>query len=494
MRVLLISMPDTADVIDYVARLPNLAVVSLAGNLSGHEVKVLDLVLYKPRIRRVLEETLNDFRPQVVGLSSMTFQFETLRRVADFIRAWDPAVMLVAGGYHATLMAEEITADGEHLSLDFLVRGEGEATFAELLSELSRTDPDYGRVLGLSYRDGGTWRHNPKRPLMDLDRVSIPDRRARLKSDFYMLHHPMDVAETSRGCPYNCKFCSITGMYGRTFRTYSEDRILEDLHAIKDRGSKAVFFVDDNITHDIDHFRRVCRSIVRHGLNDMHYLVQVTAVGIAQNPELVADMDRANFRYVFVGFEAMTPQALKGVNKPTNPEINRRAAALLRQHGMAIIAGCIVGYPEDTAASVRENIRLIRSLKPDMIYAQYLTPYPKTVLREEMLAAGLVTNLNDYGRYDGFSCNIRTHHLETRELYRILKGEMVLSHFDPSLIKANFFLRKCPRSFLKSVFKSIGTTLYNIMASRQLTQSIDLDHGPTEGSRGASCRAIGGSL
>jgi radical SAM superfamily enzyme YgiQ (UPF0313 family) len=283
-------------------------------------------------------------------------------------------------------------------------------------------------------------------------------------------------------------------MYGRTFRTYSEDRIIADLQAIKDRGSKAVFFVDDNITHDIDHFRRVCRAIVLHGLNDMHYLVQATAVGIAQNPDLVADMDRANFRYVFVGFEAMTPQALKGVNKPTNPEINRRAAALLRQHGMAIIAGCIVGYPEDTAASVRENIRLIRSLKPDMIYAQYLTPYPKTVLREEMLAAGLVTNLNDYGRYDGFSCNIRTHHLETRELYRILKGQMVLSHFDPSLIKANFFLRKCPRPFLRSVFKSIGLTLYNILASRQLTQSTDLDPGPTEGNRRASCRAIGVSL
>jgi hypothetical protein len=70
----------------------------------------------------------------------------------------------------------------------------------------------------------------------------------------------------------------------------------------------------------------------------------------------------------------------------------------------------------------------------------------------------------------------------------------VLSHFDPSLIAANFFLRKCPRPFLKSVIKSIGTTLYNILAARQLSQSIDLDHGPTEGSPGASCRAIGVSL
>jgi radical SAM superfamily enzyme YgiQ (UPF0313 family) len=473
-------MPDTADVIDYVARLPNLAVVSLAGNLGGHEVKVLDLVLHKPRIRRVLEETLNDFRPQVVGLSGMTFQFGTLLRVAGFIRAWDPAVRLVAGGYHATLMAQEVTGNGRELLLDFLVRGEGEATFAELLAELSRTEPDFGSVLGLSYRMGDSWHHNPMRPLMELDRISIPDRRARLKSGFFMLHLPMDVAETSRGCPYNCKFCSITGMYGRTFRAYAEDRIIADLEAIRSEGSKAVFFVDDNITCDIDHFRRVCRAIVRHGLNDMQYLVQATAVGIAQNPDLVADMDRANFRYVFVGFEAMTPQALQGVNKPTNPEINRRAAALLRKHGMAVIAGCIVGYPDDTAASVRENIRLIRSLKPDMIYAQYLTPYPKTVLREEMLAAGLVTNLDDYGKYDGFSCNIRTRHLENRELYRILKGEMVLSHFDPSLVKANYFLRRQPRPFLKAVFKAIAANLYNILAARQLPHSIDLDPAPRD--------------
>jgi radical SAM superfamily enzyme YgiQ (UPF0313 family) len=491
MRVLLISMPDTADVIDYVARLPNLAVVSLAGNLTGHEVKVLDLVLYKPRIRQALEETLNAFRPHVVGLSGMTFQFGTLLRVARFVRARDPHVKLVAGGYHATLMAEEITTTSEPLPLDFLVRGEGEVTFAELVSQLNRPEPDFSGVPGLSYFNGGSWHHNPLRPLMDLDGMAIPDRRARLKSDFFMLHLPMDVAETSRGCPYNCKFCSITQMYGRTFRTHSEDRIIADLYSIRHQGSKAVFFVDDNITHDIDHFKRVCRAIVRHGLNDMHYLVQVTAVGIAQNPDLVADMDRANFRFVFVGFEAMTPQALKGVNKPTNPEINRKAAALLRQHGMAIIAGCIVGYPEDTAASVKENLRLIRSLKPDMIYAQYLTPYPKTVLREEMLAAGLVTNLDDYSKYDGFSCNIRTHHLENTDLYRVLKREMVLSHFDPSLIKANFFLRKCPRPFLKGVVKAIGTNLYNILAARQLAQWIDLDRGPAGIVREAPCGASG---
>src|SRR4030066_226367 len=179
---------------------------------------------------------------------------------------------------------------------------------------------------------------------------------------------PMDVAETSRGCPNNCKFCSITQMYGHTFRRFSVARIISDLKAIRDQGFKAVFFVDDNITYDIDHFRQVCQAIVQHQLDDLCYLTQVSAAGIAQHPELVADMDRANFRITFVGFEAMDPDALKGMKKPTNPELNRRAAALLRRHRIAIIAGCIFGYPEDTREGVINTWQMIADLQPDLIY------------------------------------------------------------------------------------------------------------------------------
>jgi radical SAM superfamily enzyme YgiQ (UPF0313 family) len=183
----------------------------------------------------------------------------------------------------------------------------------------------------------------------------------------------MDVAETSRGCPNNCKFCSITQMYGHTFRRFSIERIIADLKAIRDQGFKAVFFVDDNITYDIDHFRQVCQAIVQHQLNDLCYLTQVSAAGIAQHPELVADMDRANFRITFVGFESMDPNALKDMKKPTSPEFNRRAAALLRQHRIAIVAGLISGYPEDTRETVTHNWRMIEDLQPDLIYSQYLT-------------------------------------------------------------------------------------------------------------------------
>jgi len=243
---------------------------------------------------------------------------------------------------------------------------------------------------------------------------------------------------------------------------------------IRKRGSKTVFFIDDNITYDIEHFRSVCRAITRHGLNDMSYMVQVTASGIAKNPELVAEMDKANFRYVFVGFESMIPSALKCVNKPTNPEINQKTAALLRRHGMAIIAGCIFGYPEDTRESVIDNFRLIKLLRPDLIYAQYLTPYPKTVLRQEMLNAGLVMNIDDFRAYDGFTCNIRTRHLGQTALYRCLKKECVKSNFDPSLISVNYFLRKCPLPFLRTISMAVAMNIYNVLSARQQSNGLDI--------------------
>ena len=203
----------------------------------------------------------------------------------------------------------------------------------------------------------------------------------------------------------------------------------------------------------------------------MAYVVQLSAAGIARNPDIAVEMDRANFRYAFVGFESMIPAALKGVHKPTDPEINRKAAAVLRKNNIAIIAGCVVGYPEDTVESVKYNFRMIKKLKPDMIYAQYLTPYPKTAIREELLQAGLIENTDGYHDYDGFHCNIRTHHMSSQDLYETLKREALVSHFDPSLIFVNHFLRNCPGPFIGGIVKCIAQNVYNVFTGRQRTHS-----------------------
>jgi radical SAM superfamily enzyme YgiQ (UPF0313 family) len=474
MRILLLAMPDTADVIDLFGKLPNLGLANLAGNLPGHEVRVLDLVLYKPRIREVLEKVLAAFRPGLAGLSAMTFQFDTLLRIARFLRQRDPALKLAAGGYHATLMAREITAQDPDLPLDFLIRGEGEATFRELADELGKPKPDFSGIAGLSYRRGQTWKHNPDRPLLDLGSLPLPRREVRLEEKFFFFDQTIDVVETSRGCPHNCKFCSITGMYGRTFRPFPLARILEDLKAVRRRGTQAVFFADDNLTFDIGHFRRLCRAIAAHGLNDLRYATQAAAAGLARNQELVAEMKRANFWMVFVGFESMTAGNLKDMDKPTSPEINRRAAALLRQHDMGIIAGVIFGFPEDTGASITQNYRLLKKMRPDLIYSQYLTPYPKTRLRREMLDAGLVANVDDFRTYDGFHCNIRTRRLDQAGLYRSLKLESLKSYFDPTLYVGNFFLRHNPLAFFRAIGRAMLSILAMVLRGGQPAQKLDV--------------------
>jgi len=474
MRVLLLAMPDSSYWVDFYIRMPNLAIVSLAGNLPEHEVKVLDLVTVKPKIREVLYEVLEDFKPHVVGMSAMSFQFDTLLRIARFIRTVDPSIKLVAGGYHPSLMASEITDNNEALPLDFIVRGEGEITFKELVNEIEKESPDFRKIKGLSYIEDGKWFHNPARPLSNLEEILPPNRDVRINDNFYFLDMPGDVAETSRGCPLNCKFCSITQMYGHSFRRFSIDRIIADLESLRKRGKKAIFFSDDNITHDIEHFRKVCQSIIDNGLSDLLYIIQTSAFGIAKHPDLVKLMDRANFRVAAVGFESMDHSSLKEMRKGTSPELNQRAMSLLKKHNICVIALFIIGYPNDTKESIIKNYRQMRKLKPDGMWIQYLTPYPKTEIREEMLDANLIVNVDDFSKYDGFNCNIRTKYLTQKELFSVLQKECIKAYFDPRMLFNNYFLKRHFKAFIPCIVRNIGVNIYNIIKGKQKALQLDI--------------------
>ena len=313
-------MPNTSDALETACKLPNLALVSLAAAVKNHDVHVLDLVLKKPYVKKHIDTLVKTHNPEIVGLSAMTFQFDTLTRIASYIKSTAPHIKIVIGGYHATLMYKEIGESGKDQPFDFIVRGEGEATFKELMDGLATGAPDLHAIHGLSFKMGNGWHHNPERELIDLATLPLPDRSRRLDNSFTILNQSMDVIETSRGCPNNCNFCCITHMYGRTFRPFPITRIVEDLKAIKAAGTRSVFIIDDNITHSINHFKQVCTAIIDNGLNDLLYMTQVTAAGIANNPDLVDLMDKANFRIIFVGFESMDPDILRSMRKPTSPE------------------------------------------------------------------------------------------------------------------------------------------------------------------------------
>ena len=318
MRVLLISMPDTMYLFRWgQVHMPNLAISSMAGNVRrpGCDVKLLDLVLHPYGVRRVVKEAIQDFRPDVLGLSAMSFQYQSACRIAQLARSLDPSLRIVLGGYHATLAAEEIGREGSLSPFDFVVRGEGEATLSELLGAIDGGGEAYQRVSGLSYRCGGEFVHNPERELLDVAQIALPDRSARLLHHRAGLNGFIDSVETSRGCTLTCSFCSIRHMYGQSFRRFPIDRVIEDIRRARALGARRIFLSDDNITLDVDRFKQLCRAIVDSGLTDIRYSTQVSSVGIADNTELVVLMREANFTIAFIGIEGLNEENLRFMKK-----------------------------------------------------------------------------------------------------------------------------------------------------------------------------------
>ena len=163
MQVLLLSMPDSFEHMPSLAiRMPNGALTSLAGNLDAHHrVAVADLILVQSRVRETVERLVRELQPDLVGLSVMTFQRRTALRLITLLRALRPQTRIVVGGYDPSLAPEAYTRALE--APDFLVRGEGEMTFRDLIRAIERKT-DYANIPGLSYRSDGGFLHNPDRP------------------------------------------------------------------------------------------------------------------------------------------------------------------------------------------------------------------------------------------------------------------------------------------------------------------------------------------
>src|SRR5215471_8417308 len=162
MNILLLSMPDSFEHMPVVAvRMPNGGLTSLAGNIDPHHrVAVADLILAQRNVRATVEKLVSEWQPHVLGLSVMTFQRKTALRIVQLVRALRPGVKVVVGGYDPSLASDAYMAPGT--GVDFIVRGEGEVTFRDLVRALE-SGHGFDSVAGLLYREEDRWRHNPPR-------------------------------------------------------------------------------------------------------------------------------------------------------------------------------------------------------------------------------------------------------------------------------------------------------------------------------------------
>ena len=482
MNVLLLAMPDSFEHMPTVAvRMPNGGLTSLAGNVdSHHKVAVADLILVQQSVRQTVERLMREFDADLVGLSVMTFQRKTAFRVIDLVRSLKPEVRVVVGGYDPSLAADAYMQEG--CGVDFIVRGEGELTFRELLRALEN-GRGLQNIAGLTYHQGQTWRENVPRPVHSLegDEIRLPDRKARVLGGYTMLGRQVDVVETSRGCTFDCGFCSIIEMRGRNFHTYSFDRVIADIRDAKANGARAIFLVDDNISLNIQRFEALCQAIIDAGLNDIVYTVQAMTSPIAMHGETLAPlMRRAGFRYVFLGIENILEDDLvylKASAKNSFREDGKRtgnatirAIDVLHKHKMYVVGGLIVGNPDDTLDSIRTNLDFA-SKYVDWPYIQHPTPYPGTPMTKDFRARKLI-KIEQLEKYDGTTAVVATEHLapEDIEFERWRSERWMKTAHMPAVIaqEPGFVLKNWPKMLMHTFRGSSLRSALGLESSRKV--------------------------
>jgi anaerobic magnesium-protoporphyrin IX monomethyl ester cyclase len=330
--------------------------------------------------------SLKDFMPKLQKVTPkpdlIAIQCQNTNRVFNVLtmcetikKTWGD-IPIITGGTHASLDADFLI---KTRLIDYVVVGEGEVTFRELVHRLiGKTDKPFEEIQGLCLlKDGKPFRTTARPFIKNLDDLPIPAwelidvKRLRDNSPF----GTFTMIETSRGCAFGCTFCSPALLWKRTWRKKSPERVALEFRKQEERGFEFTWLAELDPCHDPDHIRDFCSALVKQG-NTIRWFSQQRADQITAHPDLAEIMYAAGCRVANVGYESMSIRTLRSFNKGTTPEMNQKARDILKKNHIVTNGGLIIGVPGETKAEMMSTIKFGLSLDfPDFAI---LRPYPAT--------------------------------------------------------------------------------------------------------------------
>jgi len=367
--------------------LPRLGTVMLATILRdlGHDVKV-----YVEEIQKIDKNEL--FSADLVGISTITSTAPRAYTIADELR--ERGVPVAMGGAHPMFLSDEAL---EHA--DYVVRGEGEEAIVELINAIDGKRP-LNTIAGLSYHENGEVIHNPARELCpDLDAHPSPDLSLIVGfgkgTRSFLGYNPIIPVVTSRGCPFHCKFCSVTTMFGRKYRFRSTEKDIEDIRPYSER---TIFFYDDNFTANKQRAKELLRRMIEEGITP-EWTAQVR-VDVADDDELLDLMEKSNCHSVYAGLESINPRTLELYSKKQTVEDITRSIKKFHDHGIRIHGMFVLGSDEDDVRIIRETARFAKRVKIDTVQFMILTPIPGSEIYDQYKEENKIFTY-DWQFYDG---------------------------------------------------------------------------------------------
>lgn len=389
---------------------------------------------------------VNDYQPDIVGIQIVSPLWLTAVAIATAIKErFGQKIRVVAGGPHVTLTREEALREAP--AFDYAVLSESEDGMRELVEAITRGEShDVAKVTGILYRDGDVVRATPPRTLRpDVDNLHFPDR-ADLDHSKYLFSVPgagirrFTTLITSRGCPYNCTFCTEPLMYGRTTRFRSATNVVDEIQDFHDRHQINHFiFVDDTLTTRKERIMDMCAQLKSRNLDiTWEGWTHVNTV----SPDLLHVMADAGLRRLSFGIESGNAEVLKSLQKNSTLPRVREAYKWAKDAGIETRGSVILGLPGDTKASVQETIDFVVSLKEcDHAYFNIAMPYPGTEIRRQALAgeAGVRLLTEEYSelRRQGQKVVMEVNDLDTKALLQFQRQAYLRFWLTPRRILYN---------------------------------------------------------
>jgi len=383
---------------------PPLGLAFLGGALeqAGNEVKLLDCVVF-PFSRDFLAAMLDDFKPDLAGVTAVTMTVDHALEVLDAVKALNPSIATVIGGPHATFCATDILQSCDQV--DVVACGEGEKTLVALTKVLESKGPWEG-VPGIAFRDGGRIAKTALPPLADLDKLAPPARHLIPLGRYRALGMPISMT-TSRGCPFKCIFCVGRKMVGARVRYRDPIRVVDEMENLNTLGFHQINLADDLFTANSDHCLAVCNEIVDRGLKvKWTSFARVDTV----SRQVLEKMHQAGCTTVSFGVESGSPDMLRRIKKGITLKQVVQAVQLCIDCGIDPHASFILGLPGETESTLAQTLAFGEHLKAMGVSHGFhiLAPFPGTDVRERVNEYDLQILSDDWRRYHANRAIIRT--------------------------------------------------------------------------------------
>jgi radical SAM superfamily enzyme YgiQ (UPF0313 family) len=389
--------PDSSLWGQIVFRFPYLALTSLAALTD----EAWDIEIIDENVRPLDFQIL----PDLVAISIMTPLAPRGYAIADKYRSKGVAVVL--GGIHPTMMPDEAA-----LHADAIVLGEAETTWSRVLDDFCHD------ALKPVYRPEGFCR---------LDLLPVP-RRELLQRKAYFFTNTL---QTTRGCPFDCEFCSVTSFYGRTYRTRPVTDVVNELHQT---GGGFTFFVDDNIVGKPAYAKKLFQALTPLKLK----WFSQASLNIAQDPELLDLAQKSGCKGLFIGFESLSQESLKAMGKAVNRVSEyRQAIRTIHDHGIGIQGSFIFGTDQDNTTIFSDVLRFIEKTGLEAALFSVLTPFPGTRIHATLARENRILHA-DWEKYDMNHVVFRPQKMTPQQLQEGFNWSYKQLYGYPSMIKRLF--------------------------------------------------------